>query len=517
MKGESRVKKSLLNARVNLICYFVSLLIAFFTRKTFINYLGTEFVGLTGTLQSILGFLNLAELGISGAISFVLYKPIFDGDETKINEVISVFGYLYRIIGLVILCSGVVLSAFLPLIFPETSFPLWLIYLGFFSYLGSSLLGYFVNYKQTLLSADQRNYEVTGYYQGVVSVKVILQMILALYLKSFVLFLLLEITFSAVYSAILSYRIRKVYPWLESDVRLGKKLFKKYPEIGKYIKQLFVHKIGELVQGQTSPILVYAYTSLPLVAVYENYNLIMGKLGSLMNSVMMGTNAGVGNLISEGNQQKIWKTYLELFFVRGCIASFITGCTYFLVTPFVSLWIGPDYVLSQLVVFLICLKLYLTIFRGVNDQFLFGYGLFYDVWAPLTESALYIIAGVVCGSIWGLPGVLMGPLLSMLVIVYIWKPYFLFSKGLKVRYYKFWMFFLLQVGIVAILYGLAFYFSNWLFDLSNIAESWNLLFFKGIGFAAVLIVFHLIVYLLFCPFRNFLKRFKLFSVCQKLA
>ena len=41
---ESRVKKSLLNARINLICYFVSLVVAFFTRKIFLDRLGTEFI-----------------------------------------------------------------------------------------------------------------------------------------------------------------------------------------------------------------------------------------------------------------------------------------------------------------------------------------------------------------------------------------------------------------------------------------------------------------------------------------
>ena len=46
---ESRVKKSLLNARINLICYFVSLVVAFFTRKIFLDRLGTEFIGFTGT------------------------------------------------------------------------------------------------------------------------------------------------------------------------------------------------------------------------------------------------------------------------------------------------------------------------------------------------------------------------------------------------------------------------------------------------------------------------------------
>ena len=41
-----------------------------------------DFVGLTGTLMSLLNFLNLAELGISTAIGYVLYKPIFEHDET---------------------------------------------------------------------------------------------------------------------------------------------------------------------------------------------------------------------------------------------------------------------------------------------------------------------------------------------------------------------------------------------------------------------------------------------------
>ena len=81
MTKESRVKKSLLNARMNLICYMVSLVVAFFTRKVFLDQLGTEFIGLTSTLQSLLGFLNLAELGVGSAIGYVLYKPIFDDNK----------------------------------------------------------------------------------------------------------------------------------------------------------------------------------------------------------------------------------------------------------------------------------------------------------------------------------------------------------------------------------------------------------------------------------------------------
>ena len=71
---ESRVRKSYLNARVNIFFYLVTLFIAFFSRKIFLEKLGDDFVGLTGTLQNLLNFLNLAELGIGASIGFVLYN-----------------------------------------------------------------------------------------------------------------------------------------------------------------------------------------------------------------------------------------------------------------------------------------------------------------------------------------------------------------------------------------------------------------------------------------------------------
>ena len=90
---ESRVKKTLLNARVNTIFYFLILILSFFSRKIFLDTLGADFIGLTGTMQNLLGFLNLAELGIATAIGYVLYAPLHQKDQSKINEIISVFGY----------------------------------------------------------------------------------------------------------------------------------------------------------------------------------------------------------------------------------------------------------------------------------------------------------------------------------------------------------------------------------------------------------------------------------------
>ena len=301
---ESRIKKSLLNARVNLICYFVALIVAFFSRKVFFDFLGAEFLGLTATITSFLGFFNLAESGVGMAIAFLLYKPIFEGNKDIINELISVFGYLYRLVGLFILGVGVLSSLFLPLIFPSTSFSWGIIYFAYYAAIFSSLLGYFVNYPQILLTADQRNYEVTGYYQVVTVVQTLAQMGLIYWVNNYYVYIALQILFSLVYSVILYWRIGKVYPWLKAEVKLGRKLFKKYPDIWKYVKQIFIHKIGGFAHYQLMPVLIYGYVSLPVVALYNNYTLIGGKLNAIVNAVLGSTNAGVGSLIAEGDKKK---------------------------------------------------------------------------------------------------------------------------------------------------------------------------------------------------------------------
>lgn len=507
MPTESRVKKSLLNARVNTICYFVALFVSFFTRKIFLDKLGTEFMGLSGTMQSLLGFLNIAELGIGSAIAYTLYKPLFEANREKINEIISVLGYLYRCIGLAILSAGIVLSLFLPWIFPHTSFSLGVIYFAFYAYLSSSLLGYFVNYKQCLLSADQRNYVVTGYYQITGTSMALIQMYLALTIQSFYLFLAIQIVGGVVNVIILQWKINRVYPWLASDVRLGRKLFKKYPEIGKYIRQLFCHKIGGFVQLQLSPFLIYAYVSLPMVALYGNYTLITQKIQSLLTGVLGSTGAGVGSLIAEGNQEKIYSIYKELLSFRVFIAGFFSICIYQLIGGFISVWLGEEYILSDTITFIVCLLFFLSIVREVTDQFLFGYGLFYDTWAPLVESCLFLMASLAFGCLWGLTGVLTGPLFSIFIVVYLWKPYFLYSKGFHKSIFQFWRelgvnLLLILIVILGIVLSYPLIYSS--FVLENKWYNWIFCTIKLSLLTAIYLL--LLFYSIKSDFRHFINR-----------
>ena len=468
MAQESRVKKSLLNARVNLIFYFLTLALSFFSRKIFLDCLGADFVGLTGTLQNLLGFLNLAELGIGSAIGYVLYKPLFDHDEAKINEIISVFGYLYRWIGRIILGAGCILACFLPLIFPDTQFELGIIFFAYFAFLASSLIGYFANYKQTLLGADQKNYVVTAYFQTANIVKVLIQMASAYYTGSYYLWVVIELVFGVIYSFILNWKINQVYPWLRSEVKQGKLLFKKYPEVMRYTKQLFVHKIAGIAQNQTTPFLTYAFVSLQMVAYYGNYTIITDKISLLISNLLDSTGAGVGNLIAEGKREKAIVVFWELNSIRFFISGICSFALFNLLPAFISLWIGKEYILSENILILLIISFFISITRGATDQFIFGYGLFYDTWAPITESIIYIVIAIIGGHFYGLEGIIMGGIISRTIIIGIWKPYFLFSKGFQMPIWKYWINWLKYLFLIIIPFPILTYFiRNYNYQLNN--------------------------------------------------
>src|SRR5690606_10117531 len=124
----SRIKKTFKNARIGVFFFSITLFIHFFSRKIFLDSLGDEFIGLTNTLQSILGFLNLAELGVGTAIGVTLYKPLFKNDQEEINKIISLIGYLYKKIGFAILILGLLVFIFLPFIFETTTIKLSIVY-----------------------------------------------------------------------------------------------------------------------------------------------------------------------------------------------------------------------------------------------------------------------------------------------------------------------------------------------------------------------------------------------------
>lgn len=436
---ESRTHKSLLNARVNLIVYFISIALAFFSRKIFLDCLGADFIGLTGTVGNMLQFLNLAELGIGTAFYVSLYKPLFDQNRDKINEIISVLGYLYRKLGLLILSAGIILGCFFPLIFKNSNLPFGIIYFTYAAYLSSSLFTYFINYKQTLLSADQKGYLVNAYLNGSRILKVIIQITITYYTYNYYYWIVMEIVFGISFCLILNWKIQKIYPWLKTNIRQGKELLPYYKEIKTKIKQVAVQRLSFFAYEQALPLIVFGFTSLQFVAYYNNYTQITASITVLIYTALGGMEASIGNLIAEGDRKKTMNIFWEIYSFRFFVTGTCIFCMYYLINPFIKLWLGEQYILNSTIVILMLINTFIRNYLEINYNFIRGFGLFQDVWASFTEAGINIVLAVTLGYFYGINGILIGGITGTALNTFIWKPYFLFKNGFKqpaLFYYK---------------------------------------------------------------------------------
>lgn len=449
--NESRTSKSIKNAQVSLIYYFIQLILGFFSRKVFFDYLGSEILGLNTTASNLLGFLNLAELGIGMSVGYFLYQPLYNKDTIRINKIIALQGWIYRRIAYVVIAGACILMCFFPIIFAKSPLSLWYSYATFGVLLFSAMLGYFVNYKQILLQADQKNYKVQRIMQGAIVIKTIFQIVLMPIVPfPFIYWMAIELIFAILGATVLNRVMKKEYPWLSTSEYDGHRLLKEMPEIMKKTKQVFIHKFSGVVLGSCAPLVMYAFSSLTIVAYYGNYQLIVNKVGYLLQTVFNSTTAGVGNLIASGDKERIQKVFWELFDSRLYCSMTILLTIYFVVQPFIAIWLGAEYLLSDFFLVTVFLTTAITINRVTVDSFISGCGLFSDVWAPVAETILNIGGSFLFGYLFGFEGVLIGVILSQILIICLWKPYFLYTRGFRSSAKSFFIPLLLRLAIIGI-------------------------------------------------------------------
>ena len=149
------------------------------------------------------------------------------------------------------------------------------------------------------MTADQKEYKITLNIQGVKVVKVVAQILAITYLANgYVYWLILEFLMGIATTVVIEYVLHREYPWLRPQPQLGGLLHKKHEEIIRKTKQIFFHRVGGFAFTQSSSIIIYAYASLSLVAVYGNYMLVATGLQMLVSAIFNSINAGIGNLVA---------------------------------------------------------------------------------------------------------------------------------------------------------------------------------------------------------------------------
>lgn len=448
----SRTHRTIQNSRISLLIFLVQIFVGFYSRKVFLDYLGTEIIGLNTTLGNILSFLNLAELGIGIAMSTSLFKPLHDQDQQKICEILTVQGILYRRIACLLGALSIPVLIALPFLFPNTECSIIYIYIAYIVFLSGSIFSYLWNYREVLIQADQKNYKLMPSIHGIRFGKVFLQIIILIHTPLGIWgWILLELIANILTIFAINYVIRKEYPWLKRSQGTASTLLHKYSDLMIKTKQMFVHKIASFVLEQTAPLIIYAFVTLRMVTYYGNYMMLIGYTVTLMNVIFEGMGASIGNLVAENDKKHTLEVFWELFTSRLWIAGIACFILYLSIEPFIILWLGEQYLLSETTVLLMIMGMFIRMTRSVVDSFKNAYQLFADIWSPIAEAIINLSCSILFGYFWGLNGILLGSNISLILIVLIWKPYYTFREGLKVSSLIYYAQYTFHCGVLLIL------------------------------------------------------------------
>lgn len=422
---QSRTKNSIFNVGTGFLNTIVKTILTFITRTIFIKVLGETYLGLNGLLTNILSMLSIAELGIGTTISFSLYKPLVNKDNKKINALMTFYKKAYRIIGIVILISGVILIPFLKFILEE-NININHIYLIYALYLLTTVSTYFISYKEVLIIADQKNYKLTKINFIFDVLLNGLQIIELLIFKNFVLYLVVQLVIEFLRRTVINFFISKEYP--QTDFCSKEKINKSDKQLlSKNVRAMFLHKIGDYSINGTDNIIMTKFIGLNAVGIYSNYLTIITILNTFINIIYSSIISSLGNLIAKENEEKRLKVFNIMDFFGFCIYGYCSVCLFVLLNPFIKVWAGEHYLFSIEIVAIIVLNFYMTGMRVPLGTIKSAAGVYTeDRYIPLLQALTNIVVSIILAKYIGVLGVLLGTLISSLIPA-INRPYIVYK------------------------------------------------------------------------------------------
>lgn len=408
--SESRTKKSIRNTFLSLLYKLLDTLLAFLLRTIFIHYLSISYLGLNSLFANILTVLSLMELGVGGSIVFALYKPLAEDDREKIVSLMGLYKKVYYTIGILVIVVGFSLTPFLKYIInlPENIDNIYLIYwLTIFN----TSITYFLSYRRSLLLADQRSDINTKNMMLFRIIRFVVLSACIIGTHDYIAYLCLDIAVTFASNVHITYVVKKRYSYLNTVTYRPLKSDEKR-SIAKYMYSGIISKIGQTVVNSTDNILISAFISTALVGIYANYSMITMNVQVMICLLFNSLTASIGNFAVQKNGQEAEKLFKKIYFANFLIGYISTICIYCLISPFVSIWVGGEYMLSDTTVVVISINFYIAVMQYACENFMGAVGeLFYfNRYRSLVETIVNLTASIllVKYTSLGITGVFLG-------------------------------------------------------------------------------------------------------------
>lgn len=426
----SRTENTVRNIIWGMLNKVIILLFPFIIRTVIIRQLGSEYLGLSSLFTSLLQVLSLAELGFSSAVVFSLYKPIAEKDKKTICALMNLYKKIYRIIGLIILILGLCVMPFISYLIKGT-YPTDInIYLLYFIYLINTVITYFLfAYKSSLLVAHQRNDIISN----ISSITRILEYILQIYIlwmyKNYYMYMVITIFSTIINNFMVAYCVNKKYPDYKS---YGVVDDEEKRLIRKRVFGLMIQKVCKASRNSLDSIFLSAFLGLNIVAMYNNYFMILSAITGILIIFITSMTASIGNSIAVESVEKNYSDLKKFNFIYMWISGFCTVCLLCLYQPFMKIWMGEQYLFSMGIVICFCLYFYSLKVGDIISAYTQASGIWWEGrYKAIIETVINIVLNYFLGKTFGVYGILLATIISLSTVGFIYGTSIVFRNYFK--------------------------------------------------------------------------------------
>lgn len=435
----SRRKNTFRNTIWGVVYRLVTLIGPFIIKTIIIKQLGSEYNGLNSLFTSILTVLNLANLGFSSSLVYMMYKAVVDDDMDSFCALVKYFRKIYKFVGLAILVMGMCIMPFLPKLVKGTYPPDVNLYILFAIYLLETALGYIMfSYTSAIFSAYQRNDSIHKIDTVRFLIQYTLQAIVLLAFSNYYLYIIIMPIMVIPNNIAMYITAKKQYPQITCRGELDKETKK---AVYKRVITLFGHKVGSTVLVSIDSVIISAFLGLEVLSAYSNYYYILTAVNGIIEIVTNGSIAGIGNKLITDTKEENYNTFLMMNYAWVALVGGSAACMLSLYQPFIYFWIGKEYLLKNKLMILIVLYFFSWMFRIMLLTYRDAAGLWTKDWLkPYVGMILNLVGSIVLVYYThNVAGVLIPTIIVFFLVYFPWETSVMFKYQFcrsSFEYYK---------------------------------------------------------------------------------
>ncbi|MBR4494450.1 MAG: hypothetical protein IKP14_07035 [Clostridiales bacterium] len=416
----NNTQKTIRNSAVSVIAQICTVLLQYINRRVFVCFLDIEYLGYHSLFGSVFSLLSIAELGISSIFGFQLYKEIVNDNKDEIGKLMYIYKWMYRIVALTVLLLGVICYFFLPFFVKDASVDWDYLHIVYWLQLASVVFGYFLNYKRTLFIASQQEYKCVQVDLTVSAVIQVVQLVTLYLWRNYIIYLCVQLSTSVISNIVISIKYNKSFPGLNKKYDVSMEYIKSRNMFAD-LRDVLIHRISYAIYGGVDNVVISAVCGVRMVALYGNYFVIQkGVMQILFYKLLDPVQATIGNIVySDRSKEDLWAQFRMFDVFSFFFATYIGIGFYVFFQPFIQVWMGKEYLLSETFVALLSITLYFWAVWEIVYKYRCVFGDYkQDRWMMVLSAVLNVAVSIPGAKMWGISGVQLGTLIAFFPIAY---------------------------------------------------------------------------------------------------